>query len=317
MKTFTISSIITILLIVVLLGACHRNNQYSTLRSRKADVKAIRTWFENYTKAINSADIERILSYQSNDICYYPPNQPYFSGKENLRKWFLSYFNYFNPQESYSFLNLNVYGDFAYVIGKYSVQGKIKQTGEEFKDNGKFTNFFNRKSDGNWICTKSIWNSDNQILDIHSQILDDFSGTWLLDLSKSITPQGIISSKLVITQKGNNLCITRTNDFKNKPAEESFYDYTIGIETQNLLKSGIFTTTTTLSPGKQTFTITESLISEINGTKQEHKRITSYKLTAKGGLLYIISDDLLPKESLTLPKKGHSEMVYTKFETTP
>jgi ketosteroid isomerase-like protein len=305
--------ILLYVLIVILLGACQRNRQYSHLIAWRTDVKEIRTWFENYTEAINSADIERILSYESDDICYYPSNQPFFSGKENLRKWFISYFNYFSPNESFSFLDFKVYDDFAYVIGKYSLTGNIKQTGEEFRDNGKFTNFFNRQSDGNWICTQSIWNSDNRIFDIHSQILDDFSGTWILDLSKSITPPGIISSKLIITQKGNNLNIIKTSEIKDKNTEKSSFNYTIGSETQNLLKSGIFTTTSTLSSGKQTFTINEELISEKNGTKEEHKRITIYTLSAKGEILNIVSDDILPKGSVTLPNKEHSDMIFTKL----
>jgi ketosteroid isomerase-like protein len=313
MKTFNKSSIITILLIIVLLGACQRNRQYSYLMAWRADVKAIRTWVENYIEAINSADIERILFYESDDICYYPANQPFFSGKENLRKWFISYFNYFSPTESFSFLDFKVYGDFAYVIGKYSLQGNIKQTGEEFRDNGKFTNFFKRQSDGSWICTQSLWNSDNRIFDIHSQILDDFSGTWVLDLTKSITAPGIISSKLVIAQKGNSLKITRTSEIKDKNTEKSSFNYTIGSESQNILKSGIFTTTSTLSSGKQTFTINEMLISEKNGTKQEFKRTTIYSLSAKGEILNIISDDILPKGSVTTPNKRHTEMIYTKF----
>jgi ketosteroid isomerase-like protein len=305
--------ILLYVLIVILLGACQRNRQYSHLIAWRTDVKEIRTWFENYTEAINSADIERILSYESDDICYYPSNQPFFSGKENLRNWFISYFNYFSPKESFSFLDFKVYGDFAYVIGKYSLQGNIKQTGEEFRDNGKFTNFFKRRSDGNWICTQSLWNSDNRIFDIHSQILDDFSGTWLLDLSKSITATGIISSKLVITQKGNSLNITRTSEIKDKNNEKSSFNYTIGSESQNILKSGIFTTTSTLSSGKQTFTINEMLISEKNGRKQEFKRITVYSLSAKGEILNIISDDIRPKGSVIPPNKGHTEMIYTKL----
>lgn len=313
MKTFNKSCILTVLLIVVLLGACQRNRQVSQLMTWRADVKAIRTWYENYTDAINTADIERILSYESDDICYYPANQPYFSGKENLRKWFISYFNYFSPTESYSFLDFKVYGDFAYVIGKYSLQGKIKQTGEEFKDNGKFTNFFKRQSDGNWICTQSLWNSDNRLFDIHSQILDDFSGTWLLDLSKSITAPGLISSKLVISQKGNNLNITRSNEIKDKVPEKSSFNYTIGSESQNILKTGIFTTTSTLSSGKQTFTINEMLISKKNGTKQEFKRTTIYSLSAKGEILSIISDDILRKGSAISKNDRHTEMIYTKF----
>jgi ketosteroid isomerase-like protein len=313
MKIFNNSSIITILLIVLLLAACQTKSQNTKLKAWIAEGKAIRTWFENYTEAINSADIERILSCESDDICYYPTNQPFFSGKENLRKWLLSYFNYFSPTESFSFLDFKVYGDFAYVIGKYSLQGKIKQTGEEFRDNGKFTNFFSRQSDGNWICTQSIWNSDNRIFDIHSQILDDFSGTWILDLSKSITLPGIISSKLVITQKGNNVNIDRTIEIKNKEPEKSSFNFTIGSETQNKLKSGVFTTTSSFISGKQTFTLKETLISERNGSKQEYKRITIYTLTAKGEILNIISDDILPERSSTPKNERHTEMIYTRI----
>ena len=313
MKLFKKSCIIAFLLIVIILGACQRNRQYSQLKAWIAENEKIGTWFENYTEAINSADIERILSYESDDICYYPANQPFFSGKENLRKWFISYFNYFSPRESFSFLDFKVYGDFAYVVGKYSLNGTTKQTGEEFKDNGKFTNFFIRQSDCTWICTQSLWNSDNQIFDIHSQILDDFSGTWILDLSKSATQPGTISSKLVINQKGNNLSITRTNEVKNKGPEISYFNYTIGSETQNKLKSGIFTTTSTLSSGKQTFTINEMLISEKSSTKQEYKRTTVYSLNAKGEILNIISDDIVSNGSATSKNEKHTEMIYTKL----
>jgi hypothetical protein len=68
-----------------------------------------------------------------------------------------------------------------------------------------------------------------------------------------------------------------------------------------------------LSSGKQTFTINEILISEKNGTKQEFKRTTVYSLTAKGEILNIVSDDILPKVSATQPNKGHAEMIYMKF----
>jgi ketosteroid isomerase-like protein len=314
MKTLNNSSII-ILLIVLLLGACRQKNHYSDLKSWRADGKAISRWVENYNEAIKSADIERILSLVSDEICYYPPNEPSFSGKENLRKWFLEYFNYCIPSEN---LNLagpggfDVYGDFAYLTGTYSINAKIKQSGEEFKDNGKYTNLFKRKPDGNWICTQSIWNSDNRTFDIHSQILDDFSGTWNLDITKSIAPPGLISSKLVIIQKGNNLNITRTNEIKDKEPEKSSINYTIGKETQYNLKSGIFTITSSFSSGKQTFTTKESLISERNGAKHEYKRITVYSLIAKGEILNIISDDILPEGSTTPRNERHAEMIYMK-----
>jgi ketosteroid isomerase-like protein len=298
---------------LLLLGACKTKNQYSDIKTMHSDSKAIRSWLENYMDAIKTADVERILSYESEDICFWPANQPSFSGRDNLRKWFLAYFNYCIPSERYDLLDFVVYGDFAYLTGKYTVTGKIKQSGEEFRDNGKFINFFKRDLSGNWICTQSIWNSDNRTFDFHSQILDDFSGSWNLDLSKSITLPGIISSKLVIKQEGNKVIVSKTNELKDKEPEKSTFNYIIGSETENKLKSGILRTTSSLSPGKQTFTIKETLYSEKNGSKQNYKRITNYSLSAKGEILEIITDDIYPEGSLTKQHERHTEMVYTKF----
>jgi ketosteroid isomerase-like protein len=301
-------------LLVLFLGACQtRKYDHSDIKTFETDIKAMRTWIKNYTEAIKTSDIERTLSYMADDISYMPPNQPSFSGKENLRKWFISYFNYSTQSESYNLKDFEAYGDFGYLTGTYTISGKIKQTGKEFSDKGKFINHFKRQSKGDWICTRSIWNSDNMIFDIHSNILDDFSGTWILDLGKSITPAGIISSKLEITQKGNDLNIIRSSEKKDKAPEKSFVNYTIGSETQYNLKSGIFSITSTLSSGKQTFTINELLISEKSGKKQEYKRISVYTLTAKGEILNIISDDILPEESLTPKNERHTEMIYTKL----
>jgi ketosteroid isomerase-like protein len=197
----TMKRIYLCVLVILLLGACQTKEHYpSDIKAFRTDIKAIRTWLENYMEAIKTADVERILSYESDDICYLPPNQPFFSGKENLRKWLLEYFNYFSPSERLDLLDFEVFGDFAYLKGTYIVSGKIKQSGEEFNDNGKFVNFYKRQSNGDWICTQSIWNSDNRTLDIHSEIPNDFSGTWKLDLPKSSTLPDIISSTLVIKQ---------------------------------------------------------------------------------------------------------------------
>jgi hypothetical protein len=55
------------------------------------------------------------------------------------------------------------------------------------------------------------------------------------------------------------------------------------------------------------------LISEKNGTKHEFKKTTIYSLSAKGEILNIISDDILPKGSATSKNERHTEMIYTKF----
>ncbi|MDO9579991.1 MAG: hypothetical protein Q7J06_05415, partial [Bacteroidales bacterium] len=141
----------------------------------------------------------------------------------------------------------------------------------------------------------------------------DFSGTWKLDLSKSTTLPDIISSTLIITQKGNTVNINRTYEIKDKEPLISSFNYTIGSETHNESKTGILTTTSFWGTDKQTFTITETLLSEKNGTKQEYKRTTVYSLTIKGERLNIISDDIIPEGSLTPTNERHTEMIYNKF----
>lgn len=301
-------------LVVLLLGAC-QTNKYSPsdIKAFQIDIKAIRNWLENYMEAIKTTDVERILSYESDNISYLPPNQPLFSGKENLRKWFLAYFNYFTPSERLDLKDFEVFGDFAYLKGTYFVSGKIKQSGAEFMDKGKFINFFKRQTNGDWICTQSIWNSDNRTYDLHSQIPADFSGTWKLDLSNSIALPNTLSSTLVITEKGNDITINRTYEIKDKEPLKSSFQYTIGSETKSKSITGSLTTTSFWDNDKQTLTITEVLIAEKNGKKQEYKRISGYSLTAKGEVLNIISDDILPEGSLTPKNERHTEMIYTKL----
>jgi len=230
-------------LVILLLGACQTKHNYqSDIKTFRTDIKAIRTWLNNYIEAVNTADIERILSYESEDICYLTPNQPQFSGKENLRKWFLAYFNYFNPSERLELLNFEVFGDFAYLKGKYTINARIKHSGEEIRDNGKFVNFFKRQDNGSWICTQSIWNSDNQSFDLHSMIPADFSGNWKLDLTKSDSLPDVISSILVITQKGSDLNINRTYEIKDKAPLKSSFNYTIDSEAQSKSETGTLTT---------------------------------------------------------------------------
>ncbi len=112
------------MIIAIFFGSCGPKNHYSNINKFRTDIKSIRTWIKNYTEAINTRDIERLLSYESEDILYYPPNQPSFSGKENLRNWYVSYFNYFSPTESMVLTDFEVYEDFAYLVGTYMVKGK-------------------------------------------------------------------------------------------------------------------------------------------------------------------------------------------------
>ena len=77
-------------------------------------------------RAIRTADIEALLSGESDAIVYFPPNQPAFSGKEDTEKWFLDYFNYYDPSELLLAQGYQSRGSFAYVSCHPVVLGKSK-----------------------------------------------------------------------------------------------------------------------------------------------------------------------------------------------
>jgi ketosteroid isomerase-like protein len=291
---------------ILILGACYRN------KNNPMDVSEIHRWIDNYEEAIRTADIEAILSGSSNNIVYFPPNQPAFSGKENLRKWLLAYFNYYNPSEVLLAQDIKVRGNIAYVSCNYIVAARVKDSIEEFKDTGKLIILFEPGSNGKWICRYFIWNSNNRSIDLHAQIPADFSGTWKLDLSKSTDFPNLISSKILLVQKGNEITINRSYELKNQKPVTNSFKYSIGHEQKSVTKSGSTTTTSFWSSDKQSFTIIETFLSSTNNIKHEYKRTSIYSITIKGEVLNVISDDILPQGSFTPTNNNHFELTYIR-----
>jgi len=289
---------------VLFLVSCQTRNNNPT------DVSAIHRWIRNYEEAIRTADIEALLAGESDAIVYFPSNQPAFSGKENLRKWFSDYFNYYEPSELLLARDIKVKGDFAYLSCNYKVSVKVKYSGEEFNDSGKMLNIFKLEPYDNWKCIYSIWNSNNRSLDLHSRIPADFSGEWELDLTRSTPGPNIISSRIVITQRGNNINIDRTYEIQGREPLKSNLNCTIGREIKSTSNSGSQITASFWSDDKQSFTMIEKLLSM---TGREYKRETVYSLTMKGENLNIISFDILPV-GLLLPERK-IEMTYNKVLT--
>lgn len=298
MKKFLIA------LVAIILPGCQ------TRINNPTDVSAIHKWIFNYEQAISTSNIEAVLSGESESIVYYPPNQPSFSGKENLRNWLLTYFNYYNPSEVLLSRNIQVRGDLAYVSCNYIISAKVKYSGEEFKDTGKMINVFKRERFGLWRRISCIWNSNNRTLDLHSQIPADFSGIWELNLSRSTPAADVISSTIVISQKGNNVNIDRSYELKDKEPAKSNLNCTIGRKIKSNSETGSLTTSSYWSDDRKSFTIIESILSK---TGKEYTRTTVYSLSPDAEMLYINSYDQLPNGSLIASKERQIEMTYDKI----
>jgi ketosteroid isomerase-like protein len=293
--------IITLFFVIVVSCQPQKKNQ--------DDINEIHQWIANYEEAIKASDVNTLLAGVSDSIVYFPPNQPAFSGKENLNKWFLDYFNYYDPSELLRVRDIKVEGDIAYLSCYYVVHVKVKNSGEEFRDIGKLVNIFKREHLGNWKCIYSIWNSNNHTIDFHSKIPADFSGKWELDLSQSTHIPNLISSSMVITQQGDNITIERSYELQGNDPLKSVLKCTIGREIKNKSKSGPHITTSFWSTDKQSFTIIEKLIS----AGEEYKRTTKYSLVRRDKSIKIILFDQIPLGFLD--STGHEQISMTFKKT--
>jgi ketosteroid isomerase-like protein len=293
--------LIVVVVLLLLLG-CHR--QYYT-----KDMSAIARWTMDYSQAIRTSDIDKLMSCFTDDVIFLPPNQSQLSGKENLMRWFLIYFNYYNPSETVITQNITVRGNLAYSVCRYSNSVRVKTSGEEIMDNGKLINIFERQQNRQWKCTHSIWNSNNPSIDLHAQIPADFSGTWKLDMSRSTNISSIISSNIFIVQRGNEIKMNRSYELESHETLENSFNCIIGHESKSNMQDGIGIEMSFWSPDKQSFTIVEKK----NSGKNELKRTTTYSLTAKGETLNVYSDGILGNGSKTSKNKDHIELVYNRF----
>jgi hypothetical protein len=145
-----------------------------------------------------------------------------------------------------------------------------------------------------------------------SQTPVDFSGTWILNVAKSTTLPKVISSKIIITQIQNeitlNIAFVPKDTMTIKRTDKYFIGSAISTKSTNQTR----TLKSDWSPDKQSFSTTEIIVTNENGTQKESMRITTYSITDMGKTLIIKIDDTLPDGSIIPENDRHSINVYSK-----
>jgi len=129
--------------------------------TRAADERAIRDMETDWNKALAAKDVERIVSYYSDDASLFPPNRPIVTGKEAIRaSWTKSLAA---PGLSLSIQTVKVEvarsGDLAYTHGTYrgSMDGP---KGQPVARQGKYLLAYKKGTDGKWKVVAHSSNSD-------------------------------------------------------------------------------------------------------------------------------------------------------------
>jgi len=161
------------------------------------------------------------------------------------------------------------------------------------------------------ICLFILTFSSICLIPVSAQKTVDFSGAWKLDISKSDTLPSVTSETLTINQSGDSITINRTIEAKNTNPVKGVFKYTMNKSAEKSSKAGTLTTTCTWGSELKSFSVTDSFVSEMNGVKQESKRVSIYSLSDDGKILTIISDDFYPTDG---KKKGleHFKQVFVR-----
>jgi uncharacterized protein (TIGR02246 family) len=132
-----------------------------TSGTRADDEAALKKLDDEWSKAVGSRDVDKAISYYTDDAVAMLPNIPTLTGKEPIRSFWK------NMLDSPSFggdwkptkIEVARSGDLAYVSGTYEFTEK-DDGGKPITDKGKYLDVWRKQADGSWKCVANMFNSD-------------------------------------------------------------------------------------------------------------------------------------------------------------
>lgn len=145
-----------VLVILIITVSC--NQSKVDLKAEEAAImKTDSTWA---TLAKESKDVDKIISYWSDDAVVLAPGQPAVKGKEALRKMVEDSKNIqgFSITWKSSDLHFSPDGRLAYMSGE-NLMTMNDSTGKKLSIPGRGYTIWRKEADGNWKCVVDIWNN--------------------------------------------------------------------------------------------------------------------------------------------------------------
>jgi ketosteroid isomerase-like protein len=123
--------------------------------------QALRDADAAWSKAAESKDVEKTVSYYSDDAIVLPPNASAATTKEAIRKIWQDMFASPGFVISWKATKVEVAksGDLGFVSGTYELTMN-DASGKTVNDRGKYVEVWEKKADGKWKCGTDTWNSD-------------------------------------------------------------------------------------------------------------------------------------------------------------
>ena len=123
--------------------------------------QALRDLDAQWSAAAGAKDLEKTVSFYSEDAIVMPPNAPADTTKETIRKGWKDLLASSGLVISWKTGKVEVAksGDLACLSGAYELTIN-DASGKPVSDHGKYVEVWEKQSDGKWKCGTDIWNSD-------------------------------------------------------------------------------------------------------------------------------------------------------------
>ena len=150
--------LLAVSILFILLTGCQQSNKVDT---RLADEQTIREARDKWTKAYEKKDLEKPLSFISDEAKMFTPNMPILDGKEAIRKSIAYMFSLpgFNLAFNVTKVDVAQAGDLAYETGTYHLTLNDEQ-GKPTTTPGKYVVVWKKQPDGKWKVVADIFNAD-------------------------------------------------------------------------------------------------------------------------------------------------------------
>ena len=146
--------------LLVVLIACARLDPPPPPATRQDDVAAIRATYAGFVAADTGGDVERQLSYVTDDAVFMPPGVPTISGKDALRRRWASRQRVEVLDEFRVDLDeVIVGGEWAYTRGTYVERSHTRDGRSTFEERGRHLDILRRQPDGRWLVARHIRNA--------------------------------------------------------------------------------------------------------------------------------------------------------------
>jgi len=135
----------------------------------EADVEALKKIEEEWGAAFASGDVEKFLSFYTDDAVNIQFNEPPLIGKEANRGILQQLFDQFTMEVDGTLEDVQVSCDLAFTRGTNTGVRTPKAGGESIKFKTNWVTIYRKQSDGTWKCICNTLSDENLISPIQSE----------------------------------------------------------------------------------------------------------------------------------------------------